>query len=108
MLRQMLIALVYRGCLIFQALGTGNTSALWSIADLKGSLHGAAGWGAGTPSTGLGAGPSETPGGGTAGARLSETLGCGPAKGPKAAHISSQDCNFRTGKGILGHMKASF
>ena len=51
-------------------------------------MNGTEGWGTGTPSTGPGAGLSETPGGsGTAGAVLSEKPGCGTAKGPKAAYI---------------------
>lgn len=71
--------------------------------DLPGAI-GAAGWGAGTPTTGPGAGPFEAP----AGPRLSEALGCGPAKGPKAAHSSNQDCTLNTGETILWYVKARY
>ena len=56
------------------------------------------------PTTGPGAGPFEAP----AGPRLFEALGCGPAKGPKAAHNSNQDCTFNTGETILGYVKVRY
>ena len=62
-------------------------------------------WTAGTSTSGPGAGLSEKPGGGVTGAGLSETLGCGPANGPKAAHISCQYCILGTSEGIFGHIK---
>ena len=67
---------------------------LWEHSIVEKHLPWPAGWGAGTSTTGPGAG-------------LSERLGCGTAKGPKAAHVSGQDCSFSTDKGVLGHVKAN-
>ena len=63
-----------------------------STANLERVQPWTAGWGAGTTATGPGAG-------------LSETLGRGPANGPKAAHISCQYCILGTSEGIFGHIK---
>lgn len=80
---------------------------LWEHSIVEKRLPWTSGWGAGTSTTGPGAGLSEAPDGtGTMGAGLSERLGCGTAKGPKAAHISGQDCSFSTDEGVLGHVKA--